>query len=258
MGRRTKVMGICLIALLSTAAVAVSTASAAEPELYECSKTAKVGKGGTGRFNDKRCSVENAEHKGKYELQPGIGKGKAFKGFDSGEVEIHVPRIGGSGLLCRSGRDKGKFTSPTTVGDVVLELGRCNFAGRGPCLASGSESTIVKSNPLSGRLGYISKSPVRVGMSLGAEGPPFPPLFCGGIVAEITGSVIGEVTGNVNTLSRHTEDVFALNGSGLQQVDSFEGGPEEVLFTTINGPPPEASGLQSTIRVSGEELELKA
>src|ERR1700742_3734355 len=79
--RRIKMMGLCLVAVLAVAAVAVSSASAALPEYKVCAKATKVGKTYTGEFTDKLCSAKSGTKEGKYELESWeAAKKKGFKG----------------------------------------------------------------------------------------------------------------------------------------------------------------------------------
>jgi hypothetical protein len=252
---RLKIVGLCLIAMFSLAAVAASGASAAEPELFECAKAAKVGKTTpTGEFSDKNCSVPLAG--GKYKLAPGIGKAKAFKG--TGKVAtLHTPAVGGE-VTCKTNKSVGKFANNTTAEKVIATFSTCTSAGK-KCTSAGAKAGSIVTNPLGGKLGYVSKSPLVVGQELIGEGGKDSADFtCEGLVIETKGGVIGEVTGNINKFSKTTENIFAVEGANLQKIKKFEGGPETVLETSINGSPLLKSGQQATVKVAGENLEIKA
>jgi hypothetical protein len=253
--RRIKVMGLCLVAVAALASVAVSSASAA-PELYECAKAAKVGKTYTGNYNNKSCSEPNSKNEGKYQLQPGIGKAKAFKG--SGKVAtLHTPAIGGE-VACKTNKSSGKNSSTTHQSGVIAEFKTCTSLGK-KCTSAGEKAGTIKTNPLEGSFGYISKSPLKVGVELVGEGGKDSADFtCEGLVIETKGAVIGEITGNINTFNKTTSNIFAVTGEGFQSVKNFEGGPNVELVSEVNGSGPFPSGQQATVTVKGEELELKA
>jgi hypothetical protein len=253
--RRINVMGLCLVAIAALASMAVASASAA-PELFECAKAAKVGKSYTGKFNDKNCSEANPGGTGKYELQPGIGKGKAFKG--SGKVAtLHTPAIGGE-VTCKTNKSSGKNSSPTHQSGVIAEFKTCTSLGK-KCTSAGEKPGTIKTNPLEGSFGYISKSPLKVGVDLVGEGGKDSADFtCEGLVIETKGAVIGEITGNINSFNKTTSNIFAVTGEGFQQVKNFEGGPNTELTSEVNGSGPFPSGQQATVTVKGENLELKA
>lgn len=257
--RRTRIVGLCLVAMFAMTAIAASSASAALPELYECAKAPKVGKFFTGKYNDKKCSETNEAGTGKYELQPGIGKGKTFKG--KGKVAtLHTPAIGGE-VTCKTNKSEGKNTSPTHQSNVTAQFKTCTSLGK-KCSSTGhgeKKAGEIYTNPLEGDFGYISKSPLKVGVVLVGEGGKDSADFtCEGLEIETKGGVIGEITGNINTFNKTTENIFAVTGGGLQQVTKFEGGPTTQLETIVNGSGPFPSGQQATVTVKGDELNLKA
>src|SRR5882757_9411803 len=119
--KRIRILGLCLVASFAMAAVASTTASAALPEFYECAKL--VTKPYKGKFTDKKCTKEataKEQEEGKlnkYELQPGIKKGKVFKG-KGGKATLHTPAVGGI-VTCGAFKDEGKLTTPSTQDKVV-------------------------------------------------------------------------------------------------------------------------------------------
>jgi hypothetical protein len=253
--RRINLMRLCLVALLATAGVAVSSASAAEPELFECAKAAKVGKETpTGEFSDKNCSVP--VEGGKYKLQPGIGKAKVFQ-FTGKRSTHHVPAVGGE-ITCATVKGSGKYTSTTSLGDVVFTWRTCTNGGR-RCTSAGATAGTIVTNPLEGNLGYISKSPLNVGVDFKGEGgKDIEDFTCEGLVYETGGSLIGEVGGDINKFNTAVENDFTVGGEDLQEAKKFEGGPKDVLETSINGSPPLEAGVQAALLARGENLEIKA
>ncbi len=263
--RRIRIAGLCLVAVFAMTAVAASSASAALPELYECAKlTVKPFK---GKYTDKACSVKATEAQetegkvNKYELQPGVGKGKVFKG--KGKVAtLYTPKIGGE-VSCKTNSSEGKNASPSAQTGVTAKFKTCTSLGK-KCSSTGhgeKKAGEIYTNPLQGKFGYISKSPLKVGVSLEAEGGLDSADFtCEGLVIETKGAVIGEITGNVNSFNKTSNNIFTVTeGSHVQIPTKFEGGPEEVLQTTINGSGPFPSGQDGgTIVVKGENLMLKA
>jgi hypothetical protein len=258
--RRMKMMGLCLVALFALTAVAVSSASAAEPAFYECHKL--TAKPYTGKYTDKACSKEatsgeKAEgKKNKYELQEGVGaKGKGFKG-KGGKATLHTPAVGGE-VTCKSFGDSGTVTTPTTEGKVVSEFKTCESLKK-KCASPGAKAGVIKTNSLVGVLGYISKSAKTVGVALSPEsGTVLAEFNCEGLEIVTTGSVIGTIA-PVNVFTKSEENVFAINGEGLQSIKKFEGGSNQELLSKINGSGPFPSGQQAEALNKGEELEIKA
>jgi hypothetical protein len=258
--RRMKMMGLCLVALFALTAVAVSSASAAEPAFYECHKL--TAKPYTGKYTDKACSKEatsgeKAEgKKNKYELQEGIGaKGKGFKG-KGGKATLHTPAVGGE-VTCKSFGDSGNITTPTTEGKVISEFKTCESLGK-KCSSPGAKAGLIKTNPLKGVLGYINKSKKEVGVALSAEtGSVLAEFNCEGLEIVTTGSVIGTIA-PVDVFTKTETNVFAVNGEGFQAIKNFEGGANQELVSKINGSGPFPSGQQAEAVNKGEELEIKA
>jgi hypothetical protein len=107
-------------------------------------------------------------------------------------------------------------------------------------------------------LGYISKANKEVGVDLTAEtGVLLAEFECEGIKVKVEGSVIGHYT-PVNSFTKKSVNTFAINGEGFQDVKNLEGGPKDVLESTINGAGPFESGQQATASNTGEELNVKA
>jgi len=258
--RRMKMMGLCLVALFALTAVAVSSASAAEPAFYECHKL--TSKPYTGKYTDKACTKEAtaeekaAGKKNKYELQEGTGaKGKGFKG-KGGKATLHTPAVGGE-VTCKSFGDSGNITTPTTEGKVVSEFKTCESLGK-KCSSPAAKAGLIKTNPLKGVLGYINKSKKEVGVALSAEtGTVLAEFNCEGLEIVTTGSVIGTIA-SVDVFTKTETNVFAVNGEGFQAIKNFEGGANQELLSKINGSGPFPSGQQAEAVNKGEELEIKA
>jgi hypothetical protein len=273
---------LCLLALGSLAAVAAASAVAAEPAIYECGKAKKEtvkyivnGKEKsksvyTGRYTEKKCVTlapagkYRAEGKpeGKYELQEGIGKGKPFKGAGKG-ANLNAAGIGG--VSCTGSSDTGKFTSPTSAGEIVAKFKGCEFNGL-KCTNTAVLGEIV-TNPLVGGIGYIAgkgtKTPT-VGTDLKPEsGEVLAEFHCQNVNFAVTGSVIGEIL-PVNKFTKVATFVFASVGSGVQKYEKFEEGLPDTLKASVCTGCPAKTGVtvpasEETIVVNkGEELMLKA
>jgi hypothetical protein len=240
--------------LVTVTAASCSAAAVAEPAYYECNKVAE----GSGKYSNTKCSVLAEEGKGKYELEEGIGKGKAFKG-SGGKLTWHNPSIGGV-FECKTAKDSGKVTSPTEVAKVVITFVSCVSLGK-KCTTTGQVAGTIKTAALHGTLGYISLSPLRVGIDLSAEEPEtnIADYNCEGLQRDTSGSIIGEQTGDINVkIERQFSWVFQVNGEGFQEIQKFEGGPEDVLEELVNGSGPFEAAIQATTVQKGEELEVKA
>ncbi|HTA35115.1 MAG TPA: hypothetical protein VK761_00265, partial [Solirubrobacteraceae bacterium] len=118
-----------MVALI--AVYALPTSASALPSYFECKN---VGPG-AGSYTDAKCQNRTGRNTGKFEAVEGIGKGRPFKG-KAGESSFDVPAVGGE-ILCKSGKEAGAVTSPTSVGKVTLLLKGCETL-RKQCASPGA------------------------------------------------------------------------------------------------------------------------
>ncbi|MHB8531571.1 MAG: hypothetical protein ACYDC2_02510 [Solirubrobacteraceae bacterium] len=263
-----RILGLAILAVFALGAMTAAGASATEPGWYECAKNKAGGK------LEKGCTKEGG--KGGYELKPGVGKGKAFKG-KGGLAKLHtaIPGKGDIPVECASFKDSGNAVLPNLQNKVVGVFSKCKFAGL-PC-QSGTKSGEIKTNPAAGELGYVSKSPLVVGASLTSESAPGTGLLAeftctGAAKIRVHGAVIGTQEGDINTISKTSSidyDVVEAElipgfKSVINEDNKFEGGPTQILLTEFEqgkGWEPEGglpSGQEAEAANKGEALEIKA
>ncbi len=232
--RRLQMVGLCLIAAVGLSAIGVSGASAAVPTWYECAKAPKVGKVHTGDYNDKLCTSFNSEGTGKFVLREGVGHIKTAKGKSEDAVLNVQTYLGDSTVECAKGQDRVTPLLPNRVVSVVVVLKKCvTHVGGGTkrCNSALRKKGEIRLHAMSGELGYVSESPLVVGMKLGLESEP------GGVIAEfhcgetekegsplevtVAGEIIGVVEGDINAVSKESETVFEA-GEYLGEVE-YEG-----------------------------------
>jgi hypothetical protein len=266
--KRMRILGLAILAVFALGAIVASAASAVEPGWYECAKNKESGK------LEKGCAKEGG--KGGYEVKPGIGKGKAFKG-KGGEAKLHtaIPGKGDIPVECAGFKDEGHAALPNLQVKVVAKFSKCKFAGL-PC-QSGTKSGEIVTNSLAGELGYVSKSPLVVGASLYAETEPGAgkeaEFTCTGAAKiRVHGGVIGTQEGDINAFSKtstidyDTAEAELIPGfkSVINEDTKFEGGPFTVLLTEFEqgkGWEPEGglpSGQEAEGANKGEAIEVKA
>ncbi len=271
--RRIKMMGLCLVAVVALAAVAVSSASAALPEYQVCAKAAKVGKTYTGKFSDKNCSVAEPKGEGKYELESWeAAKKKGFKGKNGvSTLDSYIPEneatpwTGGTvvGVVsCKSGKSEGEITGAKTS-TVTVEFKTCTSEGK-KCTSAGQKAGVIKTKLLNATLGYIE--PGVVGSDVEAADKGVSAAFnCEGLEVVTIGSVIGVNSGNVNKVSKEGVQTFNVNAKGGQEVVFGEfpeneiTGPAHFLLSKITPPGVTLpSGEKTTSTLKGENLEIAA
>ncbi len=245
--RRIVALGACLFAFTALAAVASASASATEPAFYECAKV----KGGS--FQDKKCTKEAGTVKGeKYELLPGIRKAKTFKG-KGGAIRLYAAAINAP-IPCTGSKDEGKLSSPTTVKGLVVTFTGCSTMFR-PCTSPGAKRGEVRTAPLEGQVGAISEG---VPGLLAASGGTIASMACEGLIVTLSGGFIGEITGDVNTMSKSFTLTYSETEGGEPAVTRLEGGETEVLESLFDGSGPFVTALRGEITNKTEELEVRA
>ena len=263
---RKRLFSAAVLLAFALAAILAAGAQAESPAWYECAKA-------TGGPLDKGCATTGG--KGGYQTVIGDGKGKTFKG-KGGAVKYHVaiPGKGDIPTECQTAKIEGKVAVPSSVGKVVLTLSKCKYAGL-PC-QTGIKSGEIVSQPLAGPLGYVSHSPLKVGLELTNEAEPgagaIASFTCTGAAKERwKGAVIGTQTGDINAFGKAfglvystTEAELIPGFKSIINADSFEG--EGLTYATTEfeqgkGWEPEGglpTGFEMSFSLKGEALEIKA
>ena len=274
--QRVTLLGLCLITVLAMSAAAAASAGALSgvPIQVTCIKAAKVNGEYTGNYNNKTCS-EKAKEKpkekpkgggseGVYELGNGMGKKPTavFKGNGgSTTLDSYVKGLGVIGqVTCDSTKDTGAVTGPSTM-SLTMELRKC-ASETGVCTSSGAKKkgTIVE-GPLSGELGYIEEDPLRVGATYKLPAGAIT-LTCGAQALTVSGEVIGEITGNINKISKTWNLSFTVNAGGEPEITKIkdEECPPACLFTLTTEVPGVGtfeSGENTTSVLKGEAMEAE-
>src|SRR3954451_13240558 len=174
--KRMRILGLALVAVFAISALAASGASAT-PAWYECAKAAVKN---TGEYTDKACTLESAgKNTGKYNLQPGIGKGKAFK-TKGGAATLHViiPATGKGAfpggahveVKCTSYKGGGQPALPNKVEKVTSAFKGCTVLAA-PC-QSGSKKGVIETNSLNGEMIDANTTASGVAVLLKGESSP--------------------------------------------------------------------------------------
>jgi len=252
-------VGLALVAVFAIAALSASAASAAGPIWYTCGKAAVKG---TGHHTEKNCSDAAKETGGNYNLVAGIGKGKAAK--DKGgaavlhsvnpEAKVDIP------VECASFKGGFSIAPPNKMLKAKTTFSKCKALGA-PCENVKKET--IETKTLAGSLGWINKAGKVVGADLVNEETPGSYLaeFKCEALGEIRtgGSVIGQVTGNIEVINGASKTVFAPgpylgeqhaecepeqpetkehckdNWTPIVNVPKLEGGPLDILKTEVKG-----------------------
>ena len=153
--RRTRIVGLCLVAVLACGAMVASVAQAAE--VGECLKVEKVEGRVHGHYVDKSClttatAAEEAEGKrNKWEWSPGLAPANHVF---TGKTKVAVEFFGAAGtIICRRGATiVGEWTAPKTSTEQITYK-ECEFKGAvNECHSAGQEGGIIVTNQLEGTL----------------------------------------------------------------------------------------------------------
>jgi len=241
--------------VLAIAMLTVMTASASAfspPEVGRCVKVAAK----TGHFTSSSCIKESTvKAPGSYEWLPGAVKNKLKTTGGVGTLAT----VGGTTVTCKTQESGGEFNSPKTVTGVTVRFTSCEATGF-KCATEGAKEGEIVTNPLEGRIGIENKEKKKVALDLfptAEDGGLYVTFNCGASLhITVGGSVL------VNVLSDKMVSTLTLkytSSKGHQKPEHFEGEPNDVLITEINGKKPEQSGITITSTQTGEEpLEANA
>lgn len=249
--RLTRIRNIapCLVVAALACAVGVSNSWAAAPEVGRCVKvTAK-----TGKFSSSSCIKEKTG--GSFEWSPGAVKTKFTSTGGIGKLET----TNGTTVRCKTEASGGEFTSPKTVGNIVVAFTGCEAAAI-TCGTEGAKEGEIVTNPLEGRIGFENKAKKKIALDLfptAADGGLYVTFNCSTqLHITVAGSVLVPVTAD-KMLKAMTLKYTAKKAK--QKPERFEGEPADVLISEINGKKPEQSGINLTSTQTGEEtLEANA
>ena len=258
--RRSSTVAVALAALLITAAFAASAHAAETPEWFECVKQ-------QGGSFQKFCGAEGG--KGGYIARPGIGSGSL--GANGTKVTLGGPR---DEMTCLT-TVKGVKQMPNLLTSVTIKMLTCHrVSAKGDHCElqvekEGPKEGQFESEPMQGELGYISRSPLRVGLKLspvsGPNGIVFPRLYCIGPAEHflLRGSFVAEVGNGINAATTKMTLNYVPGpylGAGGPNVDpplegEEAGGFVEEIHTTgesFGMPMPAAVG--GTEKVAGPQM----
>ena len=100
--KRTRIIGLCLVAVFAMSALATGTASAAAPEFGQCLKKAVVGGAG---YSEAKC-LKAVGTAGKYEWVPGWG---GHNKFTSTGTTATLKTSGGKTVTCKKENSTGNI-----------------------------------------------------------------------------------------------------------------------------------------------------
>jgi hypothetical protein len=246
-----RIVGVCLVAAAALSAVAVSTASAAAPEIGRC---LKVAKGVTGKFATANCTTAGTPEKHGFEWTPGFVKGHfTTKSTSAATLETVTKTT----VTCKTETSGGEYTGLKNVGGVVVKFNECTSAGLA-CSTKGSKTGELVTNVLEGVIGFENKLKKKIGFDLFPKGHTgrFIEFVCAGLQVSVEGSVIVPIVADKMAL---TQTLKYKAEKGKQKPEKLEGEPVDVLLTSLNGAKAIQSGQTiTTVQTDEEKLEANA
>lgn len=278
--RHLRIIGLCAAAVMAVFAIAASSASAAGPEWGEC--VAKTN----GKYADSNCTT--AHKGGSYEWIKGsklpprpftghnLGSGgvlgtgiiscwnggnrtvkqnrKSCAESGGEEEEVNTTVIN---VECESEQSTGEAVGKDKIANVHVTFKGCTLEGFFPCQNESAATGEVKTETLSGELGYINKAGHEVGVRLtpAKKHGPFATFLCGSppsypvnkLRVEVGGgnakegaaylpenkggndAIISPIT-PVNAMTHEFTQVYTVNKATVENIPSkFEGKPISLL-----------------------------
>jgi len=153
--KRTRVAGLCVLAMFAFSAFVASSASAVIPEFGKCTKVAT----GTGKYKSAGCSVlaiETTEKK--YNWEPGVPAGL---GFTSKGGTGELLTVGGKTVTCETqSAVQGEYVSGTDnkhEDGIFVKFQGCKSKGQ-TCTTAGKNPGELETLELVGEVGYEKAS----------------------------------------------------------------------------------------------------
>jgi hypothetical protein len=257
-------IGLCVVAVMATSAVLVSSASAQPPEFGRCVKQTAVEKVYHGKFGKSSCTTELKESerakKGKYEWFPGAVKNKQTSTGGSAALETAIEHLG---VGCTAEKSVGEYAGAKEVKNIFVTFTGCH-SGPEVCESPGHVKGELETNALEGTAVWENKAKKKTDLELFPQGgkEKFIEFTCG---LHLTVSVRGKILTPIkNDKMKTTETLKYTAKKGIQKPDAYEtesGGKEsaylESLFLSEEKNKWEQAGQTITATVTNEEaLEL--
>jgi len=234
--KRTRIVGMCLVAVFALSALVASAASAAPPEYKTCIKAAKVGSiYPTGEFSNKTCkgAPEAASATTKYKLAEWNEGKKKFGTKGSGTNPINKQifpalKAAVASVECSKEKSVGTLTGPKESTSTVSYSG-CKSSEGKKCGKVGEASKgKIETQPLKTVLIAQTGSPEGVGIVVSpVTGSVLAVYECeGGLKVTAIGGVEGQVEGGAAEQAVKSVKLHFQHGTGVYQQWGYFGANE--------------------------------
>jgi hypothetical protein len=258
--RRTRIVGLCLVAVFAFAAISVSSASAVAPEFGRC---LKVTPKALTNYDSAKCLKLASEdagteteklNKGNFKWFSGVVKTKFTTKMKEATIAT-LETVGGTKITCTGESSTGEYLNTKEIGKMVAKFTGCETS-KIKCESAGAGAGNINTAPLGGPIGVevVGETPAKnkLANELHSESGNIAEFECAGLKVVVKGSVLHKIVANAMKLTA-TEKFTASKGK--QKPEHFAGGvaKEHILETSTNGGPFEQSGQTITSILTNEE-----
>jgi hypothetical protein len=246
--KRTRIVGLCLVAMFAMSTVVAASALAAEPEYHSCGKTAKVDKKYSGMYTSKLCSPAalSATKEGEYERVAPTklpAKLKSTSGITYVYLSSRETDTVSETVECKKDKDEGHIINSREA-DLKITYEECEAVSGeltgAPCGTVGAKKdTDIVTEPLVSKLVWLNEGETEIGIDIAPEaGKPIEKVLCGGIeTAELLGSMVGKVSPLEEASKTETITMTASPTTGVEEYGGYWEGTfqEDELYSELSG-----------------------
>ncbi len=274
---RIRLLGLCLVVVAATGAVAAANAWAEAPEFGRCLKLTGEKAGGHrtvyhGGYSNRVCTEASSDANGKYEWYPGAVK-THFTTKIKSYMHVVLETTDRVKVTCTGETSTGEYANPKLEDAVVVTLTGCKSEGYaasssdakgGPADTAPGE-VVINANEC--ELGVVARGATaaenKLGLTCGEEQEfawiKWRNYYYGG---EYELGLRGWwfFTINANAMHSQRTTLKSVQSEGIQEIDKFEEGPLEPLESTLSGGLSwEQTGLMlTTVQTNEEPIEANS
>jgi hypothetical protein len=252
--KRTRIIGLCLVAAFMIGAVAAASATATPPEYGRCLKQSG------GAYKNGGCTIPSVPGEEKYEWFPGPGPKNKFTSTLKAETLATLETTSGVKVVCKGETNSGEYTGTKTISNLQITFTGCEVNGV-PCNTAGAKTGEVVAQPLEAALAFaiFNKKGKREGTGVGRAtfpvvGEVMIEMECGGAPVVVRGTVLVFVGKNAMKL-KSTLKYKAIKGE--QKPERYENEAKEnelgIIETSVGGEAFSQTGLTAEIVQTNEE-----
>jgi hypothetical protein len=258
--KRITTIGLCLIGVLATSAVAAASASAEAPEYGRCVK----GVAHEGGFTTATCvATDKEDNDGVYEWLPGAGTKPGFRteaNLTESTGGLTFETVRGTKIACKSESGAGEFVGTKEVRISSIKFKGCQASGA-ECSTGGAAAEEIVTNELTGNLRFAVGGKTKkklVNELVPTSGPLLVGFACNTFPVEVRPESTGGLLNNLvsDKMITKSSNKYALL-KGEQKPAEYEDLEGKLVSAGLEenfaGGPFEESGMAFTNEQTNEE-----